>query len=218
MRVAIMMLVAAAVPIIASSNLQAQTTDTGRLQAFTRTEFYTGLLNRALAAIPKTVFERCPTLVSKGSQVTVIKPVSFGADGFPNAGAWIQRFPVSGCGNDTILNLHFFAGADEKINTVIGIPGTTIADLTLQRDGSRYANIGANLVVNCKAFDVKNTKFESFGLSKPPLPDPGPNKPRRPWWETWTMIGCGHTINVPLDFVPDETGTRIIQPGGSVEQ
>lgn len=219
MRPAIMMLAAAAIPIIAASNLQAQTAETARLQAFTRTPFYTSLLNRGLAAIPKTVFQRCPTLVSKGSQVTVIKPVSFGADGFPNAGSWRQRFPVSGCGNDTMLNLFFFAGGDEKINTVIGLPGTTAADLVLQRDGPMYAYVGAKLVAkDCKVFDVKNTKFEGFGLSKPPLPDPGPGKPRRPWRETWTVIGCGHTINVPMDFVPDEKGTQIIQPGGAVEQ
>lgn len=134
-------------------------------------------------------------------------------------GLWRQSFPVSGCGNDTSLNFFFSAGADEKINTVVAIPGETIADLTLQRDGLIYANFGALLVAkDCKTFEVKNTRFEGFGIPNPPIADPGPDQHLRPWWETWTMTGCGRTIDVPLDFVPGEKGTQIIQPGGAVER
>jgi hypothetical protein len=197
--------------------LLAQTFDSDRLQTFTRSEFYKGLVNRALAAIPQTVFQRCPTLVSNGSRVVVIKPVSFGSDGFPNAGVWKQSFPVSGCGNDTILNLFFSAGADEKINTAVGAPGATHADFTLQRDALLYALTGAARVAkDCKSFEVKNTRFEAYGVPNPPIADPGQDKPLRPWWETWTMIGCDHTIDVPIDFVPDSTGTQIIQPPSAV--
>jgi hypothetical protein len=162
---------------------------------------------------------KSPTLVSNGSKVTILKPVSFGPDGFQNAGSWMQSFPVSGCGNDTTLHIYFSAGADEKINTVIAIPGGTRADLTLQRDAYKYANIGAHLrAKDCNAFNVKNTRFEGFGVSNPPTPDPGPDKPLRPWWETWTMVGCGRTIDLPMDFIPRDTGgTQIIQPGGAVE-
>lgn len=148
----------------------------------------------------------------------MIRPVAFGGDGFPNAGLWKQAFPVSGCGNDTILNFYFAAGANEKINTIVGIPGSTAADLVLQRDAVMYAQIGAKGVVNdCNAFTVRNTRFEGFGFAKPKTPDPGPGSHFRPWWETWTMIGCGHIVDVPLDFQPDATGTQIIQPGGAIE-
>ncbi len=196
----------------------AQTADDAHLQAFTRSDFYKGLINRAIAALPPTVFTKCPSLVSNGSRVTMLKPVSFGADGFPNAGMWKQSFPVSGCGNDTIVNFYFTAGADEKVNTLIGAPGSTGADLTLQRDALLYANMGAQIVAgDCKQFTVRNTKFEAFGLAKPATADPGPDSQFRPWWETWTMIGCGRIVDVPIDFVPNATGTQIIQPGGSVE-
>jgi hypothetical protein len=30
------------------------------------------------------------------------------------------------------------------------------------------------------------------------------------------MIGCSKTIDVPIDFVPDEKGAQIIQPGGAI--
>jgi hypothetical protein len=139
-------------------------------------------------------------------------------DGFPNSGLWKQTFPVSGCGNDTILNFYFSAGSDEKINTIVGMPGTTRADTLLQRDAFTYANIGATTTArSCRIFVVKNTQFDAFGLRNPPLPDPGPEQRLRPWRETWTLTGCGRTFDVPLDFVPDQTGTQIIQPGGTVE-
>jgi hypothetical protein len=70
----------------------------------------------------------------------------------------------------------------------------------------------------CKSFDVTDTKFEGFGLSKPPAPDPGPDIHFRPWWETWTLIGCGITIDIPVEFVPDAKGTQVIRAGDVVER
>jgi hypothetical protein len=169
----------------------AQTPNEPQLQAFTKTDFYKGLLNKILAKAPDAVFSRCPTL-------------------------WKQTFPISGCGNDTILNIYFVAKADEKIDTVAALPGTTAADLKQQADAVVYAVTGARFAVrDCESskFVVKNTKFEGFGLSKPPLPDPGPGQRKRPW-----LTGCGRTVDVPIDFVPDQTGTQIILPRGEVER
>lgn len=195
----------------------AQPAEARQLQAFTASDYYKDVLNHTFEAIPEPIFRRCSTLVSTGSRVTILKPVSFGTDGRPNAGLWRQDFPVSGCGNDTVLHLYFTAGADEKIRALIGVPGTTRGDLTLQRDALMYAKIGATHVVkDCKTFYVKNTKFEAFGLVKPATSDPGPAARFRPWWETWTLVGCDRTVDVPIDFVPDAKGTTIIQPGGAV--
>jgi hypothetical protein len=217
MRLGVVLFIIGSAAIIRPAQSQSQAGDGNRMQAFTRSEFYQGLINRALASVPQAVFKKCPTLVSSGSTVTVMRPISFGEDGFPNAGIWKQTFPVSGCGNDTILNFYFSAGTDEKINTVIGQPGTTHASLTLQRDALPYVTIGARLVAkDCNIFDVKNTKFEGYGLANPSAPDPGPNNGFRPWWETWTVAGCDRTVDVPIDFKPDDKGTQIIQPGGAV--
>lgn len=207
-------LLAAALGTIAS---QAQTTNDSQMQKFTRSDFYEHLVDRAVAALPRTVFQRCPSLVSRGSTVTIIKAVSFGTDGFPDAGLWRQTFPVSGCGSDTVLNFYFSARADEKIDTIVGVPGSTRADPTLQGDATKYAVIRAFLLVEgCKAFDVKDTKFEGFGLADPVTPDPGADSRYRPWWETWTLIGCGRTVDVPIGFAPHAKGTGIIQHGGTV--
>jgi hypothetical protein len=209
-------LVASIIPPIASD---AQTNDGSPIQKFIKSDFYKGLVDRAMAGLPQAVFRRCPALVSDDSRVTVLKPIVFGADGWPNAGSWKQQFPVKGCGNDTVLNIYVSAGADEKINTVIGIPGSTRADLTLQRDAVLYANTWATMVAKgCKSFDVTDTKFEGFRLSKPAAPDPGPDNHFRPWRETWTLIGCGVTIDIPIDFVPDAKGTQVIRAADVVER
>jgi hypothetical protein len=217
MGVVVALLAALLAAVIPASASWAQTDEGMHLQRFTQSDFYKGVINRAIATVPPAVFQKCPSLVSTGSRVTVLKPVSFGQSGFPNAGLWKQSFPISGCGNDTVLNFYFSASADEKINTVIGIPGTTHADLTLGRDTLLYANMGAALIAkDCKSFVVKNTKFEGFGHAKAPIADPGPGKSPAPWWETWTMIGCDRTVDVPIEYAPDATGTQITQPGGAV--
>lgn len=198
---------------------KAQAVDGNQMQKFTRSDFYRGLINRAFTAIPKAVFQQCPALKSDSSRVTIIKPVSFAASGFPNAGFWKQSFPVSGCGNDTTLNVFFSATADEKIDTLIGASGDTRAEYILQKDTHKYAQIGANLAAkdcNASSFGVKDTKFEGFDLSELPLRNAVPYNGVRPWRETWTMIGCGHTIDVPVYFSPDAKGTQIMAGGAKV--
>lgn len=202
-----------------SAVVRAQSFDLGQLHTFTRSQPYQTILAKALAAVPDAVLKRCPTLVSHGSKVILIKPVTLGEGGIPNGGAWKQSFPVSGCGNDTLLNFYFSATSDQKINTIVGAPGTTLADVTLQQDAGLYANAAASgAEKGCKTFTVKNTKFEAFGLAKPATPDPGTEARFRPWWETWTVVGCNRIIDVPIDFVPHDGGTQVIQPGGLVQR
>jgi len=200
--------------------LRAQTLDGNQLQAFTRTDFYRGLIDRALTAIPPAVFQKCPALKSDGSRVTILKAVNFAASGFPNTGFWKQSFPVSGCGNDTTLNVFFSATADEKVNILLGAPGDTRADYILQRDALKYARLGANLAArdcNPTSFEAKGTKYEEFDMSGSPVKNAEPYNGVRPWRETWTMIGCGHTIEVPVYYYPDAKGTQIVA-GGAKEK
>lgn len=198
----------------------AQEIDAQKMHAFLYGEVHRNLVANALTAIPPSVFQRCPGLISNGSQTHPLQPISFGADGVPNSGAWKVEMPISGCGNDTVLNLYFFVAKDGvKINTAIGFPGSTHANLILQNDAVRYARIGASLrLKECKQFEVKNTRFEAFGLTVPPTADPGMSVKLRPWWETWTLVGCDHTYDVMMNFIPDEKGTTIVQPTGQVQE
>jgi hypothetical protein len=193
---------------------KAQRVDQQKMRAYLFSDGHKNLVSRVMATIPPTVFKRCPSLVSNGSNVNSLTPITFGEDGVPNSGAWKETFPVQGCGNDTVLNLYFSVANDgAKINGIAGFPGSTHADLILQKDALHHAEIGANsLAGNCAHFDVKNTRFEGHGLSEPATPDPGASARFRPWWETWTMVGCERTFDVMLDFMPDATGTTIAWP------
>ena len=125
--------------IFLSSIAFAQTADPNRFQQFLASDFHKGLVMRALSLIPKDVFQTCPTLKSSGPAVAVTRPVTFGQDGRMTSGAWWERLPVSGCNNDTVLNIFFAVSSDSKINTTTGHPGTTHADLVLQHDAVHYA-------------------------------------------------------------------------------
>jgi hypothetical protein len=193
-------------------NAQAQTVDRAAFQKYLASPFHKELVNKALSVIPPEVFRKCPALESPETSISPVQSITFGADGIPNAGAWLEHFPVKGCGNDTVLNLDFSIGSDGKIKTTIALPGTTHANLILQRDAVFYALLGPGLrVKDCKPFIIINTKFEGFGLRNPAVADPGAGAKFRPWWETWTVSGCKRSFDVPMNFTPDETGTRIDQ-------
>ncbi len=202
--------------LVPSGPAPAQTADPKRhLQAFVASGLHRGLVSRAIAGIPDGVFRRCPSLVSDGSRVTMLQPLSFGADGVPDGGSWKEAFPVSGCGNDTTLNLYLFATSEERINVVVGLPGRTRAGLPLQRDAMPIAETGAALAVpGCRTFGVDDTRpAEPDGV--PPVPAA---RAVAPWREIWTMTGCGRVLEVPMRFTPDPTGTGtdIVQPRGIV--
>jgi hypothetical protein len=206
--------------LVRPNNSKAQALDGIQLQAFTRSDFYRSLVDRALKAIPQAVFQKCSALKSDGSRVTILTPANFAASGFPNTGFWKQSFPVSGCGNDTTLNVYFSATADEKVNVLVGAPGDTHADYILQSDALKYARLGAQLAANdCNAsgFEAKDTKFGGFDMSDSPVKDAGSYNGARPWRETWTMIGCGHTIDVPVYYFPGAKGTQIVAGGAKVK-
>ncbi len=71
---------------------------------------------------------------------------------------------------------------------------------------------------DCKQFVITNTRFEGFGLRDPATPDPGEGAQFRPWWETWTLTGCGHSFDVPMNFTPDATGTQIVQKAETITE
>jgi len=189
--------------------LSAQQIDGEKFQKYLSSPAHQALVGKTYASVPKTIFEPCTNIVSKGSNSTLLSAITFGADGNPTTGTWRQQFPIEACGEKIVLNFYFIA-ADGKINGIVGAPGDTRGTLVLQRDTVMYAQMGAlRKIPDCKTLNIKNTRFESFGT--PDAPDPGPNAKFRPWWETWTMTGCGQSVEVPIIYQPDATGTTIIQ-------
>ena len=185
----------------------AQPVDGEKFQKYLNSDYHKALVSRTYATVPKAIFEPCQNLVSKGSSATLTSPIAFGADGNPATGTWKQQFPIDACGDKLLINLYFGA-IDGKINGIVGAPGDTRGSLLLQRDTVMYARMGAmRKAPDCKVLNIKNTHFEGFGT--PDVPDPGASAKFRPWWETWTMVGCGQTVDVPIIYQPDATGTTI---------
>jgi hypothetical protein len=195
-----------------SGHHQAEADEGSALRAFMGSSYYAGLIHTALAALPPDEFRQCPHLVSTGSQVTILKPVAFYPNGFPGSGLWRQSFPVSGCGNDTIVNFYFLASAGQKISVLIGIPGSTIANLLMQGAGKKFVTIAAQRASpGCRSFTVTNTRFLGFGQ-----PAPGSGPASRPWRESWTLSGCGRRYTAPIEFAPNKGGIQVTLPDGVI--
>ena len=187
---------------------RAQDNGAHQLAAFTKTPFYAEFLGHTFSSLPTEILQRCPSLVSAGSQVTVVTQVTFASDGYPSGGVWRQDFPVSGCGNDTTLHLYFQATSDEKINSLTALSGGTHTDLTLQGNAlplARNAVIAAG--GRCQTFDVSDTHFDSYeAAASAEAPEPAG---RKAWHESWRLSGCGARYVVHMLFTPDASGTAI---------
>jgi hypothetical protein len=201
-------------PIIAPCS--AQPVDQVLFRKYLASSAHSDLVEATLNALPPEVFTRCPAFRPGEPDVVLRKPVAFAEDGTPNAGAWVESFPVRGCGNDTILHVNFAAGEGGKFNVFASLPGTTRADLILQHDALAYAFLGPRLrVKDCTQMAVTNTRFEA--LEPVPVPDasaktkPLPRVTARAWREVWSVFGCGRRFDVPMRFIPDETGTQMVQ-------
>ncbi|MEP9350266.1 hypothetical protein [Xanthobacter sp. KR7-225] len=191
------------------------TTDPERFQRFLYSDAYRALLAKAWARVPKAVLPDCPSLTDGKISATLRQDVAFDGRGMPVSGSWWVRYPVSGCGAERIVNILFVADR-EGVRTLVTLPGTTRADVVLQRDALMYAFVGAGTraPADCKDMLVTDTSFEGFGLA------PGPGRPPQagPWRETWTVAACGRTFAVPMEFIPDATGTTINQRPAEIRE
>jgi len=199
---------------------QAAADEGSALRAFMSSSYYAGLLHKSLAALPPDEFHLCPTLVSHGSRVTILRPIAYFPNGFPSSGLWRQSFPVSGCGNDTIVNFYFLAGPGQKISVLIGMPGSTIASILLQSAGRKFTTIAAQRALpRCRSFDVIDTRFEGYEQPAPnsaPGSAPGSAVAPRPWRESWILVGCGRRYTVPIEFAPNKGSIQVSLPDGAI--
>jgi hypothetical protein len=106
---------------------------------------------------------------------------------------------------------------------ISGMNGTTKADYVLSKDATNYALIVTHMHINkdkidedpdCKSFTTINTKFESYEIDndKAPIKITSEDKfnSGKPFWETWTIAGCKYNYELPIYFIPDDTGIQII--------
>lgn len=181
--------------------------------AYAATPAYRKLLAGALARVPASVVPRCPKLVVEDGAIILQQQLQFGPDKVPVAGGWRHSQPTHGCGADTLVNFFFYPGPGNRILTVVGLPGTTRTDLAQQNNARTFVLLALEPAVkDCRQFETVNTAFGGWGTKAPDLADSGPSAEFRPWWESWTMLGCGKRYTVPVNFLPNRLGTQV-RPG-----
>lgn len=182
--------------------------DHEKMQKYLDSEAFAQRLADGLAnATADSMYVPCATFVVKkeARRVFFIEDPRFAEDGVPNAGLWKVETPIEGCGETRQFNLFFIARKDPadaskgKVFFLVGVPGGTMASPQLQKDTVRYAFMGAMLKVRgCKKFDIIDSRFAG-----------GAAGGKAPWMEIWRLRGCGHVVDVPIDYTPDATGTQI---------
>ncbi|MGA2635990.1 MAG: hypothetical protein ABSF16_17280 [Terracidiphilus sp.] len=159
----------------------------------------------------KAWFQQLPNCADpkmKQRNVLIDQEPKFDAKGDPLSGQWRVVTWIEGCGEERIINLQYWFRTDGKLTTTVLLPGTSHANLILQKDAIFYALQAMVLIAprDCKEAPVINTKF--IGRDSGELPE-AKGAVRQPWTEEWTVRLCGVSGAVPMHFVPDATGTTI---------
>ena len=144
----------------------------------------------------------CATPRLADAQVVVHEAPKFDASGRPVSGRWQVISHVQGCGETRIFNLMYIVGPN-GLTRLGTLPGTTIADPWLQKDGLMYAQMAMAQLTppGCDEHLFVDTAFEAFETNL--------RGPARPWSEKWTIRACGVEGAVRMHFSPDATGTQI---------
>lgn len=191
-------LAAQAQPIAMSPELKAFLTRPDQQQAY----------NSMMAEQWRLAVENCPSPAMRGLNVVISVAPKFDASGAPVSGQWRVVGQIEGCGKTRTMSILYVFNPDGRMARVGLLPGTTTADLRLQRDAMMYAGLGMVAIApkDCKDVKVADTKFVAFDGAAPPAPaDFG----KRSWIEEWTVRSCGVSGVVTMHFVPDATGTNI---------
>lgn len=152
----------------------------------------------------------CPDAAAEvGETLALVGTPRADAAGRLVEGGWMTPVRVSGCGPTTRLNVLTMVVPGRETRRVGMLPGTTRAGPTLQLDARRgVAPYASRLLGGCPQTATVNTVDR--GPSGPPVA-PGLDAP---WSEAWTVRGCGRSVDVPVDFIPNARGTAFAVGGG----
>jgi hypothetical protein len=156
----------------------------------------------------RTLVPECATPQLKNMNVRVVQAPVFDVAGNPTRGVWMMVGQFEGCGQIRVMNLRYGFGPEGKLVRSPMLPGTTHADPLLQNDAlfhARVAMIGL-APKDCKEITVIDTKFLRYGDESPKA---RPGFETHVWYEEWRVRECGVVGTVPINFIPDATGTTI---------
>lgn len=129
-------------------------------------------------------------------------------------GALWQPVRVEGCGRRSRLNMLVAPAPGGNANVTLLLPGTTVADPLLQREGLRLVLMAVkDSAPGCDRVVVNDTSTDAAAIGTPPEI----GSAARPWSEIWTLSACGRALAVPVRFAPGRNGTEIaVDPSAAV--
>ena len=151
----------------------------------------------------------CPTAhYTIARKFSLYLPVGLDGAGNISSGAWKQMVDAEGCGVRRVLNVLVSAQDAKGLSITPLLPGSTHADMVLQRDAVKFAaqalaTVPGGREANCKVGYVADTEF----IAQEDTVEPGGKGPA--WREMWTLASCTQKMLVPMRFIPDATGTSI---------
>ena len=122
----------------------------------------------------------------------------------PRSGAWIYRYTATRCGSTKRFNILLAAQPGAKPKAGLLPPGGTLASPLLMHDALPSVENGYLVQTGqtCAGLQI----FDIVVSAKPHTATVKGKSVAGVWDETWTMQGCGHKVDVPVQFVPDGHG------------
>lgn len=143
----------------------------------------------------------------------ILAPINFPEDkSHPIEGAWKHSFKFERCGEMKIYNAIFVAKKGATLEVKPYFPGETIASPQLISDAMKGAVLAASVKIkkDKNAPECKELIISDMKVTETPHNVVESDKTiSGAWQENWTFWGCGRSINVLMDFVPDGKGGTI---------
>lgn len=192
---------------------------------------YDALLAAQALAADKTFFGAA----CDGAKVEVVSIMPWKIADHPELVVWREKVRVTGCGHSSVENVNVGrVGGTPPWQMTTGLPGETLADITLQETTfpAASAQAKADLPANCQGQKLKDVYVAArpgdVDISPPGVPVsqvhdghpkvslPDAAKPMQDklnlaaaWMEVWPFEACGHDRTLGVAFVPlrDQTAS-----------
>ena len=143
----------------------------------------------------------CGSMKFVPQDIIVVSQPLFDELGIIQRGVWKDIWTSQGCASDRTFNVLTIV-QNGNVNRVPLLPGSSHADLQLQRDAMSYAIAATGTHGSqCSNSTVIDTIY--VGPENAALPAPNANQA---WREDWSVTGCGTTSIVAVHFAPDAVG------------
>lgn len=160
-----------------------------------------------------------PQFDPKGWGVTSDAFVRMNADlSTPAPGTrWKQAMDVKLCDEKRTFQVHNIIQADGAVKRTAMVPGrsltagTELSDLKLQARATAVALAAAapKIAATCNTAAIANTKHVFASHQTRFVPACGGSREPQPYSEEWTVLACGQTIVVKLNFTPAGDGRDV---------